>query len=1222
MSEHNKKPTQFILMLRYFSRIRFAILIGWFCCLNLVLHAEPWKCGTPLLIEHSHHLVQDFKLRNAESILAAPAQLGQIDRFFIHIPETSVKATCVAVGVHCYIYVDNTVQDMLTNANAVAIANTFDTNIYPKVQHWIGSEFKPGLDRDNRITILFHDVGMNASGQDYGGYFSPVDQHPTYPTSNRRDILYMDIYQFKQRERHTFYSSLAHEFAHLVNWYQNGGTSDQRWLEEGIASFTEWGVYGTVHTLFVDNYLAAPSMSLTTANNTDTYYGAAFMLVLYLYENHGGINFIRQLAAEDTLGLSAIAATLGENENFADVFLNWGIANWFNDTTQGKSFGYLNLLNRKITAHTPRITRYPTTSDDFPIDSWSTQYVLFQNLPENLQLTLQADTQARLYANIVYLAPNTNVLVVKPIPSISDINAGDTHHTNQIEIGNLRNEGEILLIVTSEYPQTFRYVAKHGAADAEIDIEKLPKISRRDLEKSQHLLPPNSVVYLPSSNSESISLGRHVGSSLIASNLSPKIEPMTQIHLSSNYHEIVIQEDKAFAASDWGLEIFSLDPSPTRIGEIATPGNAQAVAVEGNTVYIADGKSGVQVIEVNPLTSPKLLKTLGGFQDARDIHLANGNLYALDTGRGLLVFRQEDIRNNQNPHPKQTFITAGTPFKVSTNAEGKVYLSDNTQGLYILTPDPLGDFAVTNTIPLLALDFEILGEYALIASSNLRILNIGAPLAPEPISQVNTPGLVSGVKFYEGLLYLTDQQAGLHIVDVNNLDIPRVISSQPTIGNAENVTFWRSNNNDATYAYIADGKGGIQTLDVTKPKMPIWINHYDASGIAYALDVSNDVDKTTIAIANGTGGLKIAELTDPYNGKITQDIRTITGTQGALSVKIENQHAFVGTDIGMDVVDLKTGETYTHIRTSDPVWAIAIIDGYAYLCAKSLIIVDISDPERSQIVSRRAFKGSAYKIAFNTSHAYVASLEGGVHIFDISEPALPRPISHFPTEGAATNVALDGEHVYVLDNRKGVLQMDAQNPNELTVLAEYTETRLPIAAAVNEDHLYLLDSESLQIIDTRTMLRLSRNTHLLAPFDLVANNSALYVCDLYELKMFRVHTDRLNLAVEGQPENRSYQTTLSTSSLRNQLFQNYPNPFNPETWIPYSLAKDLQVSLSIYDAQGRLILHQPLGFQLSGKHTAHWNGRNVMGEVVASGIYFYRLEAGSFSTTRKLVVQR
>jgi hypothetical protein len=91
------------------------------------------------------------------------------------------------------------------------------------------------------------------------------------------------------------------------------------------------------------------------------------------------------------------------------------------------------------------------------------------------------------------------------------------------------------------------------------------------------------------------------------------------------------------------------------------------------------------------------------------------------------------------------------------------------------------------------------------------------------------------------------------------------------------------------------------------------------------------------------------------------------------------------------------------------------------------------------------------------------------------------------------------------------------------------------------------------------------------------------------------------------------------------LRQNYPNPFNPETWIPYELATDAKTSIEIYTPMGQLVRTLDLGFQKRGRYlrrekAAYWDGRNEMGERVASGVYFYVLKAGSFAATRKMVI--
>ena len=91
------------------------------------------------------------------------------------------------------------------------------------------------------------------------------------------------------------------------------------------------------------------------------------------------------------------------------------------------------------------------------------------------------------------------------------------------------------------------------------------------------------------------------------------------------------------------------------------------------------------------------------------------------------------------------------------------------------------------------------------------------------------------------------------------------------------------------------------------------------------------------------------------------------------------------------------------------------------------------------------------------------------------------------------------------------------------------------------------------------------------------------------------------------------------------LHRNYPNPFNPETWIPYQLAESAEVTLTIYDMNGELIRRLAVGHQAAGMYknrsrAVYWDGRNQLGESVASGLYFYTLTAGEFTATRRMLI--
>ncbi len=91
------------------------------------------------------------------------------------------------------------------------------------------------------------------------------------------------------------------------------------------------------------------------------------------------------------------------------------------------------------------------------------------------------------------------------------------------------------------------------------------------------------------------------------------------------------------------------------------------------------------------------------------------------------------------------------------------------------------------------------------------------------------------------------------------------------------------------------------------------------------------------------------------------------------------------------------------------------------------------------------------------------------------------------------------------------------------------------------------------------------------------------------------------------------------------LGQNYPNPFNPETWIPYQLAEPSNVVIKIYKSTGELIRTIDLGYKQAGFYndklkSAYWDGKDDNGQTVGSGIYFYTIQAGNFTATRKMLL--
>ena len=103
------------------------------------------------------------------------------------------------------------------------------------------------------------------------------------------------------------------------------------------------------------------------------------------------------------------------------------------------------------------------------------------------------------------------------------------------------------------------------------------------------------------------------------------------------------------------------------------------------------------------------------------------------------------------------------------------------------------------------------------------------------------------------------------------------------------------------------------------------------------------------------------------------------------------------------------------------------------------------------------------------------------------------------------------------------------------------------------------------------------------------------------------------------------QLLISLTPTETELLANYPNPFNPETWIPYRLAEDAFVTLTIYELNGQVVRTLEVGHRIASAYenrskAIYWDSRNEIGEKVASGVYFYTLTAGDFSATRKMLI--
>jgi hypothetical protein len=309
------------------------------------------------------------------------AVLGEQVNFYVDsgydaLDRTQLPATLRIIGQNIYFYVENAYWDELNSTYKNLLEKTlrdltdeFDQVIYPKERAVFGSEWNPGIDNDQRITVLISQLINEA-----GGYFNTHDGYPRerIPTSNQREMIYLNSLSIFSQKNKAF---LAHEFQHLINFYQKTvlyGLEEEVWLNEARSEYAPTlcgynDVYsGSYLADRVDTFLDEPSDSLTEWKNKIGDYGVASLFLHYLVD-HYGLEILTRMILNNQVGLASIntaLADLGYTETFSDIFAGWAVANYLNDCQLAPSNKYC-YLNKNLTYYRLH-TNYSASYSGFP----------------------------------------------------------------------------------------------------------------------------------------------------------------------------------------------------------------------------------------------------------------------------------------------------------------------------------------------------------------------------------------------------------------------------------------------------------------------------------------------------------------------------------------------------------------------------------------------------------------------------------------------------------------------------------------------------------------------------------------------------------------------------------------------------------------------------------------------------------------------------------------
>jgi hypothetical protein len=267
-----------------------------------------------------------------------------------------VPAILKIIGTHCLIYLEK--GRRVDEAKLKRMAQIFDKKVYPKTTATFGSEWKPGIDDDPRITLL-----LLSGMEDCDGYFYPADEYTeeNYPQSNQREMLYLSINRLKDIE--DFMEHLvAHEFQHMIHWFHDDNES--YWVEEGLSEYAA--------TLFnrvpwtAEQFFTRPDRNLLDwEDNQDAEnYGHSFLFTDYLLNRpelseSAKIRLVREMVknkASGIKGLNSALAKVSKKLDFEKIFRDFCVATHLYDCAGGRQiYSFSPLIKRALKKHPQNI---------------------------------------------------------------------------------------------------------------------------------------------------------------------------------------------------------------------------------------------------------------------------------------------------------------------------------------------------------------------------------------------------------------------------------------------------------------------------------------------------------------------------------------------------------------------------------------------------------------------------------------------------------------------------------------------------------------------------------------------------------------------------------------------------------------------------------------------------------------------------------------------------
>ena len=652
------------------------------------------------------------------------------------------------------------------------------------------------------------------------------------------------------------------------------------------------------------------------------------------------------------------------------------------------------------------------------------------------------------------------------------------------------------------------------------------------------------------------------------------------------------------------------DPAvPTIVSDaIQTGGVAAGIAYDASLrrLYVAADEGGLEIWDVQVPAAPERLGRLSlTYFDvdvpAKGVVVSGNNAYvAADFG----YLHQVDVTDPVNPVDVGFYGQGGNPSAGVSIADRSVYVSGPKLTRFLIQPD--GSLALTaqNVYTSAGMIVES-GDYAY-GTNNGDLLVFDATQAGLPVVGSHPFANARDVDVAGNTAYVADATGGVRVLDVTNPTHPTEIGADPTFGTVRLLV-------SGSYLY-ATGSNRFRVLDVSVPAAPMETGFRETTSLAYDADVAGGY----AYVADAGAGLYVLDVS---NAAAPVEVGRADVPGAALDVQVTGSYAYVACQTaGLRIFDVSDPTNPAEIGaqpTPDYARGVFVQGDLAYVADLSagLRVIDVSDPSAPVELGAVALPPFCNHVQVQGGFAYVANGSAGLSVVDVSNPSSPVQVGAIGSSNYTADVFVQGSIASIADFDGGLRLLDISNPASPVELGSYTPLGLVAGGLfVSAGLAYVMDAGAdLRIVDVTNPANpvqiAAYNTPGSAFKVFVAGNNLFIADGVAGVQIVRYG------AVTGVPGAGE----VATATSRVRLGANLPNPFNPVTEIHYDLPSALPVILTVYDVRGRLVrnlVRAPL--QSAGRHAVRWDGRDEHHASVPSGVYLYRLIAGSDSRTRKM----